>query len=53
MTWIGDHPPRHVHVFESGRLVVKWNLERGVPMVGAVDRKILRLSGELMEEGRL
>ena len=26
-TWKGDHPPRHVHVYRDGRLIVKWDLE--------------------------
>jgi hypothetical protein len=23
ITWKGDHPPRHVHVYRDGKLVVK------------------------------
>ena len=34
LTWKGDHGPRHVHVYKDGRLVVKWNLDDGVPMKG-------------------
>lgn len=26
VTWIGDHEPRHVHVFKDGQLIVKWDL---------------------------
>ena len=29
MTWIGDHSPRHVHVYRDGKLVAKWDLEDG------------------------
>ena len=53
ITWTGDHAPRHVHVYRDGRLVVKWNLERGVPMAGTATRRIRRLLGELEAEGRL
>ena len=32
--WIGDHGPRHVHVYRDGTLVVKWDLENWQPMKG-------------------
>ena len=30
ITWIGDHSPRHVHVYRDGKLVVKWDLDNGI-----------------------
>lgn len=27
ITWKGDHRPWHVHVYQDGRLVVKWDLD--------------------------
>ena len=53
VTWKGDHPPRHVHIYRDGRLVVKWNLEDQVAMKGKVTDRILRLIAELQEEGAL
>lgn len=53
VTWKGDHPPRHVHVYRDGRLVVKWNLEDEAAMKGAATDRILRLIAELQEEGLL
>lgn len=53
ITWKGDHPPRHVHVYRKGRLVVKWDLERGEPMKGSASRRVRRLVRELEEEGLL
>lgn len=53
MTWKGDHPPRHVHVQRDGRLVLKWNLEKGVPMTGHASRRIVGLIRDLVREGRL
>jgi len=53
MTWIGDHPPDHVHVFDDRGFVVKWNLESDVPMVGEASAKVRRLIEELREEGLL
>jgi len=53
ITWKGDHPPRHVHVYRDGVLVVKWDLERGEPMRGEASRRIWSLIAELEEEGLL
>lgn len=53
VTFVGDHAPRHVHVFRNERLVVKWDLEHGAAMEGAVSRKILDLIAELQRQGRL
>ena len=53
--WIGDHTPRHVHVFDkSGRLITRFNLETMEPMdIPRLDRKIVTLIRELQNEGRL
>lgn len=53
LTWIGDHQPRHVHVMDGDKLVLKWNLETDEPMEGVPTRKMKRLIRELIEEGRL
>jgi len=53
LTWIGDHSPRHVHVYKSSRLVVKWDLENWLPMKGKANRKLLLLIEELNREGVL
>ena len=45
LSWRSDHPPRHVHVYRAGRLVVKWDLENRTAMKGKV--------AELEAEGRL
>jgi len=53
ITWKGDHPPRHVHVYRDSRLVVKWDLDNRVPMKGAATRRVLQLIAELEAEGVL
>jgi hypothetical protein len=53
VTWIGDHPPRHVHVLRDDRLILKWNLDEDVPMYGIPSASLLALIRELREEGRL
>jgi hypothetical protein len=53
ISWIGDHAPRHVHVYRDGKLVVKWDLENGRPIRGRPTAKILALIAELVSEGLL
>lgn len=53
ISWKGDHPPRHVHVYRDGKLVVKWDLDNRSPMKGAAPRRVLQLIAELEAEGVL
>lgn len=53
LTWKGDHPPRHVHVFKDGVLVLKWDLELNRVMAGRTTRRLLVLIADLRLEGRL
>ena len=53
ITWKGDHPPRHVHGYRDGSLVLKWNLDDRVPMAGKATQRLLRLIAELEGEGLL
>lgn len=53
LTWIGDHSPRHVHVYQKSKLVVKWDLENGQPMEGKASRRLIQLIEELESEGEL
>jgi hypothetical protein len=50
MAWKGDHPPRHVHVYRDGKLVVKWDLDNRKPMKGQAPRRVLQLIAELEVE---
>jgi hypothetical protein len=42
-----------VHVYRDGKLVVKWNLDDGVPMKGGPTRRVLQLIAELEKDGML
>jgi hypothetical protein len=53
VTWVGDHPPRHVHVYRSGRFVVKWDLDKRQAIEGTTSAKVRSLLEELSEEGLL
>jgi len=52
--WIGDHPPRHVHVFDNdGKIITRVNLDTMEPIdVPKMDKRIVELIRELREEGR-
>ena len=53
ITWKSDHPPRHVHVYQDGKLIVKWDLDNWKPMRGAASARVLRLLRQLEAERRL
>lgn len=53
VAWKGDHPPRHVHVYRDGKLVVKWDLDHKKPMRGHAARRVRELIEELESEGLL
>jgi len=50
---MSDHPPRHVHVYRDGRLVVKWDLDNQKPMKGVASKRVLELIRQLEAEGRI
>ena len=53
LTWKGDHSPRHVHVYQGGRLILKWNLDDWVPMRGRAVARLVQLIAQLEREGAL
>ena len=53
LTWIGDHSPRHVHVYRDGKLVLKWDLDAWLPMKGKSTAKLIKILAELAKEGAL
>ena len=53
ITWKGDHPPRHVHVYRDDRLIVKWDLDNQKAMKGTITRRISDLIADLESEGLL
>lgn len=51
--YVGDHTPRHVHVYRERKLVVKWDLENRQAMKGHATPRILELIAELEAEDLL
>ena len=46
-----DHDPRHVHVFEDGKRLLKFNIDSWTVMEGTMTSKARRALEELREEG--
>lgn len=53
LAWVGDHSPRHVHVFRDGKLVVKWDLDNWQPMKGQASARVIKLLEGLVKEKKL
>lgn len=53
LSWIGDHTPKHVHVYKNGKLIVKWDIENNMAMKGAATRSILKYIEALLQEGKI
>ncbi len=53
--WVGDHEPRHVHVFDrNGRLITRVNLRTMQPMdASSLNQRIVELIRALQREGQL
>ena len=50
---VGDHGPRHVHVYRDAKLVVKWDLENRQQLRGQASTRVVKLIEALEEEGEL
>jgi len=53
LSWIGDHSPRHVHVYKNGKFIVKWDIENNIEIKGFATRTIVKFIEELIREGKI
>ena len=53
VSWVGDHPPRHIHIYQRGKLVAKYDLESREVMKGRVSSKLRKVIAQLQREGVL
>ena len=51
--WIGDHSPKHVHVYRNGRLVAKVEVPGLLVLKGTMGRRVKKILDELIREGRI
>lgn len=53
-SWVGDHPPRHVHVFKDRELIARVELDEELTMIeGKISRRVRRILKALVQEGVL
>ena len=48
-----DHDPKHVHVFEDGKRLVKFNIENWTVMEGKLTAKARKALEALRQEGMI
>ena len=54
MFWIGDHPPRHVHIFRDRKMIAKVELDDDLTLMeGKMTRKLFEVIQVLQKEGKL
>lgn len=51
--WIGDHDPKHVHVYEKGYEIAKIQMPGMIVLSGRMGRRLRKLLEELVQKGLL
>ena len=51
--WIGDHSPKHVHVYQNGKQIAKIEIPTFGILRGKMNKKLKKVLTELMKEGLL
>lgn len=51
--WIGDHTPKHVHVYRDGALVAKVEIPGMLVLTGKMNHKLKRILERLIAERRI
>ena len=51
--WIGDHYPKHVHIYRDGSLVAKVEIPSLLVLSGRLNRRLRKILEELIQEGEV
>jgi hypothetical protein len=51
--WLGDHYPKHVHVYRGKQLVCRVQVPGLLVLSGRTNRRIVRILRDLMDEGAI
>ncbi len=51
--WLGDHLPKHVHVYKDGKEIAKIVLPSLKVLNGKMNKKLKKILMELIKEGRI
>ena len=51
--WMGDHDPKHVHVYKNNREIAKIAIPEIRPLNGKMNKKLKKVIQELLKEGKI
>lgn len=51
--WIGDHYPKHVHIYRDGKLIAKVQVPGLLVLTGQINRRLLKILQELVREKKI
>lgn len=52
--WVGDHPPRHVHVLKNRKLIARVELDEKLTLMeGKISRRVKKILQTLVQMGAL
>ena len=51
--WIGDHWPKHVHIYEDGKEIAKVQMPEMIILTGRINKRLRKILKELLEEKEL
>lgn len=51
--WMGDHEPKHVHIYRDGDLVAKVTVPEMGILRGRMNSKVRKIVKELLKEGKI
>lgn len=51
--WMGDHSPKHVHVYNRGREVAKVRIPEMLVLKGRLNRRLRTILQDLLRRGKI
>lgn len=51
--WIGDHLPKHVHIYQDGQEIAKVQIPDMRILTGRLNKRLMKILKQLLAEGRL
>lgn len=51
--WMGDHWPKHVHVYKDGKEIAKVRVPELQILTGQLNKKLRKILGKLVEENEI
>lgn len=51
--WMGDHWPKHVHVYEDGKEIARIQVPEMIVLTGHMNKRLRKILKEILEKGGL